>query len=99
MIDILGLLSHLWLSTHGAPLVATPAAGSAAAAATAAAPAPAAGESANDIVNEVQTFYANIKQVTAQFRQTVKNATFGTEKTSDGKVLLSKPGKMRWDYY
>jgi outer membrane lipoprotein carrier protein len=61
--------------------------------------APAAKLTAVDVVNDVQKFYANIKQVTAQFRQTVKNSTFGTEKTSDGKVWLAKPGKMRWDYY
>jgi len=49
-------------------------------------------------VANVQKFYANIKQVKAAFRQAVKNATFGTEKTSDGTVWLMKPGKMRWDY-
>jgi outer membrane lipoprotein carrier protein len=94
MIDIIGILTHVWLATASAPLVATPAAGAAVPAATANATA-----SANDVVDSVQKFYANIKQVTAQFRQTVKNSTFGTEKTSDGKVWLAKPGKMRWDYY
>jgi outer membrane lipoprotein-sorting protein len=59
----------------------------------------AAQDNASDVVDNVQKFYANIKQVTSLFRQTVKNSTFGTEKTSDGKVLLLKPGKMRWDYY
>ncbi len=56
-------------------------------------------ENASDVVDNVQKFYANIKQVSSAFRQTVKNSTFGTEKTSDGKVWLLKPGKMRWDYY
>jgi len=50
-------------------------------------------------VASVQAFYKEINQVTAQFRQTVKNSTFGTGKDSDGKVWLLKPGKMRWDYY
>ena len=59
----------------------------------------AAQDNASDVVDNVQKFYANIKQVTSAFRQTVKNSTFGTEKTSDGKVWLLKPGKMRWDYY
>jgi outer membrane lipoprotein carrier protein len=49
-------------------------------------------------VTEVQKFYAGIKQVTAQFRQSVTNNTFGSTKTSDGSVWLMKPGKMRWDY-
>jgi outer membrane lipoprotein carrier protein len=54
--------------------------------------------SAVDVVNNVQKFYANIKQVTAQFQQTVHNSTFGNDKTSEGSVWIEKPGKMRWDY-
>src|ERR1043165_6724401 len=62
-------------------------------------PAPAAtATDANAVVNEVQKFYAGIKQVTAQFRQTVTNATFGKSQDNDGTVWLMKPGKMRWDY-
>jgi outer membrane lipoprotein carrier protein len=56
-------------------------------------------DDADAIVDGVQKFYKDIKQVTAKFRQTVKNATFGRETTSDGKVWIKKPGKMRWDYY
>ena len=51
-----------------------------------------------EIVDNVQKFYAGISQVTAKFRQTVTNSTFGTSKVSDGKLMLLKPGKMRWDY-
>jgi outer membrane lipoprotein carrier protein len=91
MIDVLGILTRTWLGL-AAPLAGVPAAG---AAATAQAPATV---NANDAVQSVQKFYANIKQVKAKFRQTVKNATFGTEKDSDGVVWLAKPGKMRWDY-
>lgn len=54
---------------------------------------------ATEVVDRVQQFYAGIKQVTAQFRQSVTNNTFGSTKTSDGAVLIMKPGKMRWDYY
>jgi outer membrane lipoprotein carrier protein len=46
----------------------------------------------------VQKFYAQVKQVTALFRQSVTYETFGNTKQSDGKVYLMKPGKMRWDY-
>jgi outer membrane lipoprotein carrier protein len=53
---------------------------------------------ATEVVDRVQQFYAGIKQVTAQFRQAVTNNTFGSTKTSDGSVLIMKPGKMRWDY-
>src|SRR5687768_6147562 len=54
--------------------------------------------SANDVVDNVQKFYANIKQVTASFRQTVTYETFGNTKSSDGTVWIMKPGKMRFDY-
>jgi len=54
---------------------------------------------ADDVVDQVQKFYADIKQVGAKFRQTITNATFGKTTTQDGKVLIKKPGKMRWDYY
>jgi len=95
MIDLIAILTRTWLGLQTpaalhlqtAPLVAAPAAGSAQAAA-----------SASDIVDNVQKFYAGIKQVTAQFRQSVTNNTFGSTKTSDGTVWLMKPGKMRWDY-
>jgi outer membrane lipoprotein carrier protein len=53
---------------------------------------------ANDVVDGVQKFYANITNVTATFKQNVHNAQFGTDKESTGTVWLKKPGKMRWDY-
>jgi outer membrane lipoprotein carrier protein len=110
MIDIIGILTRTWLATANPqpihqvttiPLAAAPGAGSAATAAKAApAPAPAAATAitAAQAVADVQKFYAGIKQVTAKFRQSVTNNTFGSTKTSDGTVWLAKPGKMRWDY-
>jgi outer membrane lipoprotein carrier protein len=89
MIALLAWLTHASLVLVDVPLVATP---TAAAATASAAP------DAASAVQHVQDFYAKIKQVTALFRQTVKNSTFGTSKDSDGKVWLAKPGKMRWDY-
>jgi outer membrane lipoprotein carrier protein len=59
----------------------------------------AAAPTADDVVKEVQSFYKDIKQVTAKFRQEVTNATFGRSTKTDGKVFIKKPGKMRWDYY
>ncbi len=53
---------------------------------------------ANGVVDKIQGFYSNVKQVTASFRQAVTNDTFGSTKTSDGTVWIMKPGKMRWDY-
>ena len=106
MIDIIGIITRTWIAAHSpapaqqlttAPLIAAPGAGSAAAQATAQSPA-AQPVSAGTVVNEVQKFYAGIKQVTATFRQSVTNNTFGSTKTSDGTVWLMKPGRMRWDY-
>jgi outer membrane lipoprotein carrier protein len=79
-----------------APLVAAPVAPAVAAAP--AAPAAAAAPTAAAVVDQVQRFYAGIKQVTASFRQAVTNDTFGSTKSSDGTVWIMKPGKMRWDY-
>ena len=102
MFDLFGLITGFVLQTspaqpaqppkqpaivESAPVFAAPGVGSAASVA-----------SANDVVDSVQKFYANIKQVTAQFRQAVTNDTFGSTKTSDGTVWIMKPGKMRWDY-
>ncbi len=60
--------------------------------------APARALTAVEVVDNVQKFYGGIAQVTARFQQTVANSTFGTSKASSGKLFLSKPGKMRWDY-
>jgi outer membrane lipoprotein carrier protein len=94
MIDIIGIITHAWLNM-ATPVPAQVAVTPLVAAPTAVA---AANPTAGTVVDEVQKFYAGIKQVSAQFRQTVTNNTFGSKKTSDGKVWLMKPGKMRWDY-
>lgn len=58
----------------------------------------AAAPTADEVVAGVQAFYAGITQVTAKFRQTVTNVTFGDKKQTDGVLYIKKPGKMRWDY-
>ncbi len=73
-----------------APIVAAPGGPAAAASAPS--------NKAAETVDQVQKFYASINQVTSQFRQSVTNTTFDTTKTSDGKLYIQKPGKMRWDY-
>ncbi|WP_428268408.1 LolA family protein [Haliangium sp.] len=60
--------------------------------------APAKALSANDVVDRVQAFYEGTGQLTALFRQTYTNVTFGKKSVSDGKLWIKKPGKMRWDY-
>lgn len=96
MFNIIGFLTHAWLGLnvpapahHHQPRIVHTAQ---------LAPAATAAANATGVVDNVQKFYAGIKQVTAQFRQTVTNSTFGSVKASDGSVWLMKPGKMRWDY-
>ncbi len=55
--------------------------------------------SAASVLSGVQKFYAGIQQVSAKFRQEVKNTTFGRSDVSDGMLWIAKPGKMRWDYH
>ena len=87
-LDLLARLALAHSVPHLPPVqVATPVAAAAPATLT-----------ASDAVDKVQAFYASIKQVTAQFRQSVINPTFGSNKSNDGTVWIMKPGKMRWDY-
>jgi len=55
--------------------------------------------SATTVLANVQHFYSSANQLTATFRQTVKNATFNTTKTSDGRLWVLKPSDFRWDYF
>jgi outer membrane lipoprotein carrier protein len=95
--SLFGIITRIALGLAPAPAPATqhfvPTAPLVAAPSTPALP-----SSAADVVERVQQFYSGIKQVTAQFRQSVANDTFGSTKTSDGAVWIMKPGKMRWDY-
>lgn len=53
---------------------------------------------ADEVVARVQAFYVDTQRLTALFRQTYTNTTFGKQSVSDGKLWIKKPGKMRWDY-
>ncbi|HET6610669.1 MAG TPA: outer membrane lipoprotein carrier protein LolA [Kofleriaceae bacterium] len=53
---------------------------------------------ADRVIARVQAFYDDTAHLTAKFRQTYTNATFGRNSVSSGRVWLKKPGKMRWDY-
>ena len=80
LVDIIGFLftAQLGSAAPAKPPVPAPA--------PVTAPAPAGKLAAADVVNNVQKFYSNIKQVSAQFQQTVHISTFGTDKTSGGSV-------------
>ncbi len=96
--NLIGILTRAFLG------VSSPAPAPAQPAIVVAVAAPGAGSAAAEVsaaaaVDNVQKFYGSINQVTALFRQAVTYDTFGSTKTSDGKVWIQKPGKMRWDYY
>jgi len=98
MIDVVGILMHFVLGWAPAP--APPPATPQVAAVVPLAGAPGAVDTSKPgvVLDQVQKFYGSIKQVTAQFRQSVTNDMLGSTKTSDGTLWIMKPGKMRWDY-
>ncbi len=53
---------------------------------------------AQALVRKVQAFYERTRDLTARFKQTYTYAGFGRRQVSSGKLLVKKPGMMRWDY-
>lgn len=49
------------------------------------------------LIHELQQTYDSIHTIRANFEQTYRSIRFDP-KTSEGKVILAKPGKMRWEY-
>lgn len=88
-------LSFLFAGLFATPVTSAPVSPVPGAVAKKDASAPAAGA----VLDGVQKFYAGIQGVSAKFRQEVTNATFGRSDTSDGQLFISKPGKMRWNYF
>ncbi len=66
------------------------------AAAAAAASAPSGG--AADVVAKVEAACTRTHDLSAQFRQTVTNRSLGQVQEASGRLLLKRPGKMRWEY-
>jgi outer membrane lipoprotein carrier protein len=105
MIDIVGILTRIVLGSAPTPAAPAPAPAQpvtqpqiAPAVPLAGAPGAIDQTKPNVVLDQVQRFYASIKHVTAQFRQSVTNDMLGSTKSSDGTVWIMKPGKMRWDY-
>lgn len=53
---------------------------------------------ASKILAEVQAFYDDTKDLSADFKQTYVHPVYGTKTVSKGKLRVKKPGKMVWDY-
>jgi len=56
------------------------------------------GPAADEIAKRVQTFYDTTKTFKASFTQTYTIKVQNVKKTSSGKVVFEKPGKMSWTY-
>jgi outer membrane lipoprotein carrier protein len=50
------------------------------------------------VAAQVQTFYDQTRSVQARFHQTFVNKLYNRTDRSRGRVVFSKPGKMRWTY-
>ncbi len=64
----------------------------------AAVPASRPAKEASDLAARVQTTYERTRDLEARFSQTYTYAGFGRKQVSSGKLLVKKPGMMRWDY-
>lgn len=50
------------------------------------------------VVARIQGYYAGTRKLSAEFNQEYTATTFGRKSLSGGRLLVAKPGKMRWDY-
>ena len=55
-------------------------------------------KSIDDLVEKVDSRYAQTQDFQAEFSQETKVEGFETKLSSSGRVLLKKPGLLRWDY-
>jgi outer membrane lipoprotein carrier protein len=60
--------------------------------------APAAQSSASDFAQSLQRKYDTIRDFSADFVHTYRGGVLRKEVVERGRVLIKKPGKMRWDY-
>jgi outer membrane lipoprotein carrier protein len=54
--------------------------------------------SAADLAQALQKKYATIKDFSADFVHTYRGGVLNKQITEKGRMLIKKPGKMRWDY-
>ncbi len=53
---------------------------------------------AGDALDAIQARYDGVRDMRADFEQTSYMASLGKESSSEGSVLVERPGKMRWEY-
>ncbi len=52
----------------------------------------------SDLVEKLQERYQEITDLTARFDQKSTNASLGITQEAAGRLLLKRPGRMRWEY-
>lgn len=56
------------------------------------------GQSLDDVVTRLESTYARIASLRAEFTQGAFNQSLGQTIEAEGVVYVKKPGKMRWEY-
>lgn len=51
----------------------------------------------NDRLDEMRAKYKNVKSLTAEFEQKIKNAALGSTKESSGRIYIKRPNMFRWE--
>ena len=51
-----------------------------------------------EVVDKLQATCAKTQDLSAQFHQTATNRSLGQVQEADGRFLMKRPGKMRWEY-
>lgn len=54
---------------------------------------------AADVASSLQRKYNSVRDFSAEFTQERTGGPLNRRQTQSGKVLVKKPGKMRWDYF
>ena len=54
--------------------------------------------SVDDVVDGIQRFYRDARDLKAEFEQTYTYTQMGRKQSKSGKVFFKKPSRMRWDY-
>jgi len=61
-------------------------------------PRPASAQELEQVVSGLESTYAKINDLKAEFSQVAKNKSLGQDVKAEGTVYLKKGGKMRWEY-
>ena len=55
-------------------------------------------QTSEEAVSAMESFYANVQSMEADFVQITRSPTMGTEEEQRGRISLKRPRKMRWDF-